>query len=147
MKWLKTVAVTLVAVFAACDSATEPQGPTYLYVQDAPTGSVVGDRLILLNPDPQTIYFSDRPDRITGRMTNAEFVSQWDDGPNSFAEDPPNGSVVFVNNGQENVVVLELFDPVLTPTQLSYRIRILQGTLPAALTDVALFIDPTQPRM
>jgi hypothetical protein len=37
---------------------------------------------------------------------------------------------------------VELFDPVLTATQLSYRIRVLQGTLPAAFADVSLFIDP-----
>jgi hypothetical protein len=142
MKNLRRTLSVLLLSLAACESSTEPDEPQYLYVQTAPAAAVAGDRLILQNPAPMTIYFSDRPDRITGRETNAQFVSHWATGPNSFAEDPPNGSVVFVANGGEQVVIVELFDPLLTATQLSYRIRVLQGTLPASLSEVSLFIDP-----
>ena len=34
--------------------------------------------------------FSDRPYRIYGHMKMSALLEQWDSGPDSFAEDPPN---------------------------------------------------------
>ena len=38
---------------------------------------------------PSTLYFSDRPERVVGHMSTAQFVEMWAQGPNSFQEDPP----------------------------------------------------------
>lgn len=39
---------------------------------------------------PDTLYFSDRPDRIVGRVSTREFVDHWSKGKDSFEANPPN---------------------------------------------------------
>jgi hypothetical protein len=64
---------------------------------------------------PSTLYFSDRPQRVVGHMTTADFVELWGEGENSFASDPPNAVLAFLGSGedapQDAVVVIK--DPEL----------------------------------
>ena len=46
-----------------------------------------------------TLFFADRPQRVVGHLNSKKFVSQWGDGENSFAEDPPNAVVSFLEDG------------------------------------------------
>ena len=66
--------------------------------------------LTLTGISPSTLYFSDRPQRVVGHTTTAEFVEGWPDGDNSFASDPPNAVLSFVDPGSDRpddcVVVL-----------------------------------------
>jgi hypothetical protein len=77
-------------------------------------------------------------------MTTEQFIAQWTEGPNSFAEDPPNAVLSYVDAGadipEDAVVVLR--DPVAGDGTLTYSIEILDGTLPAESGAVTLFIDP-----
>ena len=57
--------------------------------------------LTLTGVAPTTLYFSDRPERVAGHMTNAQFVDQWAVGDNSFASDPPNAVLSFVETGDD----------------------------------------------
>lgn len=54
---------------------------------------------------------------------------------------PPNASLAFADRGVESAVVLELTEPVLDGTTLTFRARVLQGTPPASFADASLFID------
>ena len=93
---------------------------------------------------PSTLYFSDRPERVVGHMSTAQFVEMWAQGPNSFQEDPPNAVLSWVDEGQDvpGDAVVVLRDPVAGEDSITYTIQILDGSVPAEAGAVSLFIDP-----
>ena len=80
-----------------------------------------------------TLFFSDRPQRVVGHLTSRKFVNEWGEGEDSFAEDPPNAVVSFLEEGDAvpEEVTIELRDPHLTENTLTYKVKVLDGTLPA----------------
>jgi hypothetical protein len=91
-----------------------------------------------------TLFFADRPQRVVGHLSSRKFIDQWGDGENSFAEDPPNAVVSFLEEGDavpEEVTVI-LRDPQLVENTLTYRVEVLDGVLPAKAGPCSLFIDP-----
>lgn len=103
--------------------------------------SYANGKLTLHGLAPTTLFFSDRPDRVTGHISSEEFVDSWDKGDESFASDPPNAALsIFHDDGVSDVVV-ELKDPVLKGTQLTYLVDILDGEMPAVGGPSSLFID------
>ena len=115
-----------------------------MFVQTAGGITSDGTSLTLKEVTPSTLYFSDRPKRIVGHMTTADFVELWSEGDNSFEEDPPNAVLAFLEPGdhapEDAVVVIQ--DPRLENGQLTYSIKPLDGTIPAQAGPVTLFIDP-----
>ena len=91
-----------------------------------------------------TLFFADRPERVVGHLHSRKFVDQWGEGENSFAEDPPNAVVSFLEDGDAvpEEVTIELSDPHLIEETLTYKVRVLDGTLPAKAGPCSLFIDP-----
>jgi hypothetical protein len=91
-----------------------------------------------------TLFFSDRPQRVVGHLHSRKFVDQWGEGENSFAEDPPNAVVSFLEDGDATPeeVTVTISNPQLDGDTLTYRVDILDGTLPAKAGPCALFIDP-----
>ena len=77
-------------------------------------------------------------------MTSGQFVANWAEGDNSFASDPPNAVLSFAEPGdrrpEDAVVVIQ--DPHLDGDSLSYRVTVLDGSVPDATGPCALFIDP-----
>jgi hypothetical protein len=115
-----------------------------LFVQTAHGVESIEGRIVLRSVTPSTIYFSDRPQRVVGHLETAEFVGFWDDGADSFAEDPPNAVLAFIGQGDAvpAEVVITISDPLLTGSDLSYAAQVLDGTLPASAQGCSLFIDP-----
>ena len=115
-----------------------------MFVQTARAIKSDGTTLTLTDVTPSTLYFSDRPKRIVGHMTTADFVDLWAEGDNNFEEDPPNAVLAFLEPGDEApedaVVVLQ--QPRLEDGELSYSIKTLEGTVPTQTGPVTLFIDP-----
>jgi hypothetical protein len=112
-----------------------------LFVQTANGMSYDDGKLTLHTLAPTTLFFSDRPDRVTGHLTSREFVESWDKGTDSFAVTPPNAVLsIFHADGVSDLVV-ELMNPALEGDQLSYTVTILDGEMPAAGGPSALFID------
>lgn len=64
------------------------------------------ETLTLKIPDKKVIYFSDRPNRVSGNMSLEKFVQQWSKGKDSFKDDPPNAELVHF--GSKKGVTLEL---------------------------------------
>jgi len=158
---------------AAAQDATpaapeEPYRPTFLFVQLAEAGSWAPKpdapgmyTLRLTGVSSQTLYFSDRPDRIVGAVPNAAFL----EGLGFTPETPPNAAaVVRTPEGTRDVLVIELSNPVLNQTfgddetiSLQYDARVLEvyvgdnlavwdaeqqdEELPSEFSDVSLFID------
>jgi hypothetical protein len=76
----------------ASAAAPAPHKVELLFVQNALSGSFDGKTLTLKGVGP-TLFFSDRPDRVTGHLGTAEFVGHWDKGADSFAKNPPNATL------------------------------------------------------
>lgn len=116
---------------------TEEEGPAFLFVQLAERGSWAPKPdepgvylLSLVGPGTQTLYFSDRPDRIVGAVPTDRFLAALGFTP----LEPPNAAIVVETpEGERDVLVVELFNPVYTQefdadggTTLTYEARILE---------------------
>jgi hypothetical protein len=115
-----------------------------MFVQTAQGIDSDGKTLTLRGVTPSTLFFSDRPQRVTGHMTTAQFVELWATGDNSFETDPPNAVLAFLEPGGDvpEDVVIVLKEPILGSADLSYSIEVLDGTVPTRGGPVTLFIDP-----
>jgi hypothetical protein len=115
-----------------------------MFVQTAMGFVSQGGRIRLRGVAPSTLYFSDRPQRIVGHLSTAEFVSLWGEGEDSFSTDPPNAVVSFIGESapMPSDAVLTITGPDLEGDDLSYVATILEGELPLSATGCTLFIDP-----
>ena len=115
-----------------------------MFVQTARGITSDGATLTLRDVTPSTLFFSDRPQRVVGHMTTADFVELWGEGDNSFEADPPNAVLSFVEPGADapTDAVVVIKKPTLDNGQLSYSIDVLEGTVPIDAGPVTLFIDP-----
>lgn len=142
--------------------------PVFLFVQLADSGSWApkpdADGVYLLTlrgTGEQTLYFSDRPDRIVGTVPTDQFLETLGFTP----VNPPNAAVVVTTpEGGRDVLVVELLNPVYTPSEdedgdetLTYEAIVLSGyegaglaewtpqvdddALPLEFENVSLFID------
>jgi hypothetical protein len=125
---------------------SEPTRPTttdkvqLLFVQNSLRGSYDGQRLTLDGVGP-TLFFSDRPERVAGKVLTSEFIRHWDVGSDNFRSSPPNATLsIFTDKGVDSVVV-ELTDPELDKNILSYKVKVLQGKIPDSFDEASLFID------
>jgi len=152
----------------ATPEAQVTEHPAFLFVQMADSGTWTpkpGEDgvylLTLAGTGEQTLYFSDRPDRIVGTLPTDEFLNALGFTP----VEPPNAAVVVTTpDGNRDVLVVELFNPVYTRSFgesgeefLTYEAIVLNSyvgealeewvpqadddQLPAEFTDVSLFID------
>ena len=70
-------------------------------------GSYDGNRLTL-KQTPDTFYFSERPSRIYGRLTNQKFVEEFNaNRTSSFKNDPPKAILSFSGTEAIAQVILE----------------------------------------
>ena len=115
-----------------------------MFVQTARGITSDGATLTLRDVTPSTLFFSDRPERVVGHMTTAEFVELWGEGDNSFEADPPNAVLSFVEPTADapTDAVIVIKNPSLKDGQLSYSVDLLEGTVPIETGPVTLFIDP-----
>ncbi|HXZ06110.1 MAG TPA: hypothetical protein VEH81_14855 [Ktedonobacteraceae bacterium] len=115
-----------------------------LFVQSAHGLTTNNDSVTFHGLAHQTLFFADRPQRVVGHLTSKKFVDQWGEGEDSFAEDPPNAVVSFLEDGDEvpEEVTLTIMDPKLEGNTLTYKVNVLDGKLPAKAGPCSLFIDP-----
>jgi len=123
---------------------SQPTNIEAMFVQLA-SGLTSGEHSVTLHGLAHaTLYFADRPQRVVGHVSSQNFVNEWGEGENSFAEDPPNAVLTFLESGdttpEDATVVLRA--PQLTGDSLTYNVDILEGTLPANAGPCSLFIDP-----
>jgi hypothetical protein len=113
----------------------------FLFVQNARGIAYADGTLTLKGISPVTVMFSDRPERIAGHMATARFVPFWGEGKDSFLKDPPNATLSFLEDEALADAVVELQDPNLAGDDLSYRVKVLEGEIPAQAGLASLFID------
>ena len=101
--------------------------------------------LRLINVNPQTLYFSDRPKRVAGNLTMPAYFDEWTDkaGPDNFKNDPPNATLsVYEGSNKENTLaVIEISHPVMEGKDLIYKYKVIEGEMPKSGGATALFID------
>ena len=139
---------TVPALRAAAQDAPATPDPladdaTFLFVQSATSGTfamnpgagtpaadsvTVGDGadylLTLSGHAGNTVYFSDRPERIFGEAPTQAFL----DGLGFPADNPPNAALVTTDeNGNEDILVVELYGPSFDATAdtVTYGVNIL----------------------
>jgi hypothetical protein len=127
------------ATFTAAErTAREPQ---FLFVQSARRMRYAKGQLTLVDVSPITVVFSDRPERLAGHMLTNDFVPFWSEGDDSFEQDPPNADLAVLAGTQDDNVVVTLHEPRLDGVDLTYRVDVLEGDLPATGGPSSLFID------
>jgi hypothetical protein len=114
-----------------------------LFVQSATALTSRFGTVTLHGLTDSTIYFADRPRREVGHIPSHRFVELWDAGVDSFAVDPPNAVVSFLEDeaGAPEDAVVVLREPWLDGDTLTYSVEVLDGTLPASSGPCTLFID------
>jgi hypothetical protein len=112
-----------------------------LFVQNAKNVSFSKGKLVLRGVNPVTVCFTDRPARMAGHMQTSRFVPLWSQGKNSFLKDNPNATLSIFSGDNVSDLVVELSNPQLSGSDLTYDARILEGTLPPNGAACSLFID------
>ena len=114
-----------------------------LFVQSAAGFTSEAGTVTLHGLTGTTVYFADRPRREVGHLASRRFVELWDCGVNSFAVDPPDAVLSFLDesgSGPGDAVVV-LREPRLAGDELTYSVEVLEGTLPERSGPCSLFID------
>lgn len=113
-----------------------------LFVQGAARFTSSHGTMTLHGLADSTVYFADRPRREIGHIPSSRFVELWAAGAHSFAVDPPNAVISFLDEeGDTSDVVVVLHGATLDGDDLTYRITVLEGTLPEESGPCSLFID------
>lgn len=119
--------------------------PMFMFVHTADDvkADTAAGTLRLVNVNPQTVYFSDRPERIAGHMMLVDYLKEWTKGKDNFGQDPPNATLsVYEGNRQENTLaIIELTNPIIEGEDLVYSYKALGGTMPTGGGATTLFID------
>lgn len=115
-------------------------GPEFLFVQSAGKVELAGGTLTLVGVSPSTLFFSDRPERITGHTPTDYFVAHWGEGEDNFADNPPNAALSILSDLEIEDAVVVLRDPRLEQGNLTYSVELLEGPESASGSG-ALFID------
>ena len=138
--------VLSLAAFAATAIAAS-DAPQLMFVQSADDFKVDAAKSTfrLVKVNQQTMYFSDRPQRIVGHIKMADYLKEWTAkaGKDNFGADPPNATLSVYEPGkaENTIVVVKLTNPVVEGADLIYSYKVLNGTMPANGGPTALFID------
>ena len=145
-----TAAAMLGFVLLASPAMADPAETTkaagkdasWLVIQTASEVQFDGKTITLKNVSPSVVMFTDRPARMAEAIPTASFVASWDKGgAKSFKSDPPNAALTSIVDGKLQSATVELNDPVLDGTSLTFKVRVIEGAVPAAGKTVSLFID------
>jgi hypothetical protein len=145
--FLLAAAVVLSIAACATTSTAAPEAPQLMFVQSAEDLKVDAAKSTfrLVKVNQQTMYFSDRPQRIVGHLKMADYLKEWTAkaGKDNFGADPPNATLSVYEPGKADntIVVVKLTNPVVDGADLIYSYKVLNGTLPASGGPTALFID------
>ncbi len=147
-----TFAAILLFTLASCDSskASSQKGEiSYLFVIMSNYGKIhqASDgsyQLILDHGDVEKVLaFSNRPYRLVQHETGDALKTMWSQGSNSFAEDPPNATVI-INQQLQTIILLNMN---VVGDQTIFTIR---ADGPQSLLDASgvtqLFMDMDQKR-
>ena len=142
------LAAAVLSLAACATTSTGSSGaPQLMFVQSADDLKVDPARSTfrVVKVSQQTLYFSERPQRLAGHLTMADYLKEWTAaaGKDNFGADPPNAALSVYEPGQANntLVVVKITNPVVDGADLVYTFKIIKGTMPAGGGATSLFID------
>ena len=151
VKYTLTAFLFTAAMLSTAASQTAPSAASsktqLMFVQSAEDLKVDPSKntFRLVKVNQQTLYFSDRPERIAGHMKMDQYLAEWAkaEGPDNFSSDPPNAILSVYELGEDNntVVVVKISHPVVDGNDLVYSYKLIKGSIPANGGATALFID------
>ena len=127
--------------------AAAPEEPLFMFVHVADDLVVdeAASTFRLVNVGQQTLFFSDRPERIAGHLKMDAYLDEWTDkaGKDNFSANPPNAALSVYELGQPDntVSVVEITNPQTDGSDLIYNYKLIEGSLPAGGGETCLFID------
>ncbi|OWW04593.1 hypothetical protein ATY81_00975 [Rhizobium sp. R72] len=123
--------------------ATKSKMVPSLAVLNSQGAKLENGKLTMSGISATSIVFADRPVRSAGHVLTSEFIKQWDEGPDSFAKDPPNATISVLSGKGDSVAdaVVVLKTPKLEGGNLTFEVAILEGDLAGADGPASLFID------
>lgn len=143
-------AVVLGAALLSSPALAEPtetakavgKDASWLFVQTAQSSTFDDKTLTLSGVSPSVIMFTDRPARVAEAISTDTFIKDWGDGgKSSFVADPPNAGLTSIVDGKLQTATVELKQPHLEGTTLTFQARVLEGTPPASGGTSSIFID------
>src|SRR5271167_2456704 len=150
VKYTLTAFLFTAAMLSTAASQTAPSASSkaqLMFVQSAEDLKVdpAKSTFRLVKVNQQTLYFSDRPQRIAGHLKMSAYLAEWTraEGPDNFGSDPPNATLSVYEPGHPDntLTVVKIFHPVIDGNDLVYSYKLIEGTIPDAGGATALFID------
>ena len=145
---LAGVMLSLVACATTSTTSSPSSGEAQLmFVQIAEDVKVdpAKGTIRLVKVNRQTLYFSDRPERIAGHMNMSAYFQEWTSqaGKDSFKADPPNAVLSVYEPGRPDntLAAVKITNPTIDGADLIYSYKLIEGKLPAAGGATSLFID------
>jgi hypothetical protein len=144
---LLLAALILFMLPCAVTTTAAADAPQLMFVQNADDFKLdlAKSTFRLVKVNQQTMYFSDRPQRIVGHIKMADYLKEWTTkaGKDNFGADPPNATLSVYEPGkpENTIVVVTVTHPVVDGADLVYTYKVLNGTMPANGGPTALFID------
>lgn len=138
------VGLTTLALSSArgdAHASEEEDGVEYLFVISAENARLADGRLHLTNVADNSLYFSDRPDRLTGYIATPELIVVGSEGDDSFDENPPNATLALQSGAGPTLTVLVLNNPQLEGKDLTFDVQVLEGPDAGESAPAALFVD------
>ena len=120
------------------DVPDQTRPPSYFFVQSGKSLEVTSETITLVDARSKTTSITDRPDRIVDQLSNETFAARWDEGEDSFADDPPN-AVVMV--GGHRPVIVVLTDIAVSANRITYDYELLHGRFPYKSAPTTIVID------
>ena len=119
---------TFSVVVAECKCKKAPE--EWLYVVTADRFELEGDTLTLFKKSDDLIAFTDRPYRKQMHMTFQELAKSWDQGENSFKDDPPNAYLTWEDTSGDKptmmaieLILLEVEIPTTQDKGYKFKVR------------------------
>jgi len=139
---LAMLVMTIIAAMPA-RAETPEEVCQALFVHNAQHVSMSGTTITMAGASPIVIYFCDRPVRMAGHLSIAEFISSVSKGGDSFAKNPPNAVLSIIDGSEFFDVVVELAKaPRVDGDTLTFTdVRIVEGEVPTVEGMGSLFID------
>ncbi|RBW61839.1 hypothetical protein DS906_04650 [Ruegeria sp. A3M17] len=115
--------------------------PKVLFVQHADEATLSDGTLTLNGTGNHMIVFADRPLRAASVVPTEKLIDAWNEGKDSFAEDPPNAAVIGEVDGKATSLIVEITNPQLTDSNLTFDYTLLEGPDSLTLEKSYIIID------
>jgi hypothetical protein len=114
-----------------------------VFVQNAAAFSAHDDEITLHGVAHATVYFANHPHREAGHIPSDRFVEFWDGATESFTATPPTAVLSFLDDAADapSDVAVTLHEPRFHDHEMTYRVEVRDGAVPASGGPCSLFID------